>query len=148
MAQALAARQLPDILVVATSDGGVGLFDGWQETDRVLLIDGIHSGAPPGTLHEFDLCCQLLPTHLVTCSSHTFGVAQVVELARTLERLPAVLRFYGIEGACFDVGTRLSPAVTCRVPQLVDRIAAHVCRELSCETEGDSDGRDDSEHGR
>jgi hydrogenase maturation protease len=41
-----------------------------------------------------------------------------VELARALGRLPPRLVFFGIEGACFDAGETLTPAVAAAVEQL------------------------------
>ena len=44
-------------------------------------------------------------------STHAFGVAEALELARALNRLPPCLLIYGIEGKNFAMGTGLSPEV-------------------------------------
>jgi hydrogenase maturation protease len=54
------------------------------------------------------------------CSTHALGVAEAIELARALGRLPARLEVYAIEGARFTAGAGLSPAVE----QAVGKLAA------------------------
>ena len=48
-------------------------------------------------------------------SSHGLGLAEAVELARSLDRLPPSLVIFGIEGTDFGLGTRLSYPVECAV---------------------------------
>src|SRR5215207_5591238 len=55
-------------------------------------------------------------------STHAFGVADAIELARTLGRLPARLEIYTIEGADFTAGAGLSPPVAAAVNALTRRI--------------------------
>ena len=53
-----------------------------------------------------------LPVDLFGSSStHALGVAEAIEIARSLGRLPKQVRVYGIEGASFDYGRGLSPEV-------------------------------------
>jgi hydrogenase maturation protease len=60
-------------------------------------------------------------------STHDFGIAEAVELARILGRLPRHLVVYLVEGERFDIGARLSPAVN----DAVDRVAENILAELS-----------------
>ena len=53
------------------------------------MIDGVSSGAAPGTLHRFEVADEPLPAELFSSSTHALGVAEAVELARELDRLPA-----------------------------------------------------------
>ena len=48
----------------------------------------------------------------------------VIELARALDRLPVRLAGYGIEGAAFEIGTGLSPAVEAAVEAVTSRLLA------------------------
>ena len=57
-------------------------------------------------------------------STHAFGVADAVELARALGRLPGRLDVYAIEGASFAAGDRLSPAVERAVAELAAELSA------------------------
>lgn len=97
---------------------GTELLDLFQETESVVIIDATSSGAVPGTLHRFDLHTTSLPHGLARSSSHSFGVAEAIEMARALGRLPKTCLVYGIEGKSFDYGTELSPEVISAVEQL------------------------------
>ncbi|MGA8805322.1 MAG: hypothetical protein WB866_11580, partial [Solirubrobacterales bacterium] len=63
---------------------------------------------------------------LFRSSTHALGVADAVELARELDRLPARLAVYGIEGENFEAGEGLTPAVEATVDVLVGEL----CHEL------------------
>ncbi len=59
-------------------------------------------------------------------SSHELPPDQVLALAATLRDAPPAGTFVGIGGACWDVGTPLSPSVQTGLPALVAAIAAAV----------------------
>jgi hydrogenase maturation protease len=82
---------------------------------------------PPGTIHRFDALARALPTGLLS-STHAFGVAEAIELARALGRLPASLTVYAIEGARFEVGQDLSPEVAAAIGRLVDQLSGRLPR--------------------
>ena len=89
----------------------------------LIVVDASRSGAEPGTVHRFDASAGPLPAGATRCSTHAFGVAEAIELARVLDRLPARLDVYAIEGAAFGQGEGLSAAV--------ERAVAGVARELA-----------------
>jgi len=91
----------------------------WSGEDAVLLVDAVSSGAPAGTLHRLDAVAEPLPPALFAASTHHLGVADAVELARALGRLPAKVVVIGIEGACFDAGEGLSIEVETAVERAV-----------------------------
>src|SRR6478609_604315 len=80
---------------VAAALGGIStddpshLLDLWYGARRVIVVDAARSGAPAGTIHRFD-AAEPLPAGLGH-STHAFGVADAVELARALGRLPPEL---------------------------------------------------------
>ncbi|MGQ9368545.1 hydrogenase maturation protease [Azospirillum sp. ST 5-10] len=111
---------------VEHSGEGAGLIDAWDGAGRVVLVDATRSGGAPGTLVRLDALAAPLPRDLLRCSSHRFGVAEAVETARALGRLPPALIVYGIEGARFDFGLALSPAVADAVDEVVRRVRAEI----------------------
>ncbi len=106
------------------------LIEDWALVTEALVIDAVASGAPPGTLHRFDASKGPVPTEMFRGSTHSLGVADAVELARELDRLPPRLAVYGIEGESFETGEGLSPAVEATVDALVDEL----CDELRVES--------------
>jgi hydrogenase maturation protease len=96
----------------------VGLIEEWTGADAVIVVDAVSSGAPPGTIHRLDPLAAPIPASLSQGSTHAFGLAETIELARALDRLPDELTVYGIEGERFTAVEELSPAVAAAVEQV------------------------------
>ncbi len=110
------------VRVLEESGEGAGLMESWQDADAVVLIDAAHSGAAPGTVHRLDAHVQPIAKKFFRFSTHAFGVAEAVELARTLGRLPPRLIVYGVEGKSFEAGVGLSPEVEAAAQEVVERV--------------------------
>lgn len=108
------------------SGDGLSLIESWNDADEVILIDAVVAGAEPGTIHFWDAeGANALPADgAKKTSTHGFGVAQAIELARNLDRLPPKLFIYGIEGSLFEIGTLPSPKVIAAVETLAQQIAS------------------------
>jgi 1-phosphofructokinase len=120
------ARRLggvPATVAVRVYEGeAIGLLELWHGVDAVVLIDTVRSGSPAGTIHRFDAGATALPAVLGRSSSHTIGVAEAIELARTLGTLPPEVVVYGVEGAVFDAGADLSGAVAGALDGLAEAV--------------------------
>jgi len=110
----------------ATSGDGVELLDLWQEAWAVVLVDAVRSGARAGTIHRFDASVTPLSASLGRTSSHALGVADAIELARELGRLPRRVIVYGIEGARFQAGSGLTKRVASALEPLARMVRAEV----------------------
>jgi hydrogenase maturation protease len=99
------------------------LMEAWAGADDVIVIDAVATGASPGAVHVWD---GLRPPTFATCagSTHGLGVAEAIGLARALDRLPARLRIYGIEGKRFELGSAISPEGERAIREVVERIAS------------------------
>lgn len=115
-----------DVKVVEETGDGAELLEAWKGVDRAILVDAVQSGAPPGTIHRIDASAEKLPSWFSRSSTHAFGVAEAIELARTMNELPARVVIYGIAGLDFSAGTELSPEVA----QVVPEAAEQVLREI------------------
>ncbi len=105
---------------------GIGLLELWEGAQAVWIIDAVAGGGPPGTIHRFDASGDPLPTPLRSTSSHATGVADGIELARTLGRLPPAVVVYGIAGARFRTGERPCTAVRAGAAGVADAVRAEV----------------------
>jgi hydrogenase maturation protease len=112
----------PSVLVQEESGEGAALIESWQDADMVILIDAVHSGATPGTIHRLDAHEKPIAKRFFRFSTHAFGLAEAVELARALGRLPPRLIVYGVEGKSFEAGVGLSPEVEAAVRDVMDRV--------------------------
>lgn len=100
------------------SGGSFDLIDLWTHDDEVVIVDAMRSQSEPGTIASFDGIAGTLPVGAFA-STHSFGPASVVELARTLDRLPRSLTVIGIEADVMSMGRTMTPPVA----RAVDRVA-------------------------
>jgi hydrogenase maturation protease len=131
VARQLAQSAPPRVAVIEQRGEGADLMDAWQGAEMVLLIDAASSGAKPGTIHRFAAHQAPLPAELFSFSSHAFGVAEAVEMARLLGELPPQMLVYTIEGETFDPGASLSPAVAQAVEDIIPRLLREIESQFS-----------------
>ncbi len=99
------------------------MIESWSGAESVILIDAVVTGAAPGAISVWDARTAPVSRDAFRASTHSFGVAEAVELARALGRLPGSLAIYGIEGTNFERGSRPAPEVLAAVEELARRIA-------------------------
>ena len=87
------------------------LIGGWEGVDALWVVDAVSSESETGMVHRLDASDRALPPDPFRASTHHVSLAETLELARTLGRLPAQTIVYGIEGGSFAVGEPLTPAV-------------------------------------
>ena len=98
--------------IVERDGEATALLADLQAARCVWIIDAARSGAPPGTIHRIDCATTDAIVPRGTVSSHGFGVAEAIALARALGTLPPHCIVYAIEAADFTPGAEPSPAVT------------------------------------
>lgn len=119
------------VAAIEHSGEGAGLIEAWQDAAAVILVDATRSGAEPGTIRRFDAAAVTLPRGTFQYSSHLFGLAEAIETARLLDRLPPRLIVYGIEGARFDFGAPLSDPVALAVAAVGERILQEIATQTA-----------------
>jgi hydrogenase maturation protease len=97
-----------------------------EGAERAFLIDACVSGAAPGTVRRFDVSSTAMPAFASGVSTHGFGLAAAVELARALGVLPPQSIVYAIEGASFEAGALLSPPVAAAAAEVACRLRAEI----------------------
>jgi len=121
--------RLPEGVRVLECSGDVlDLIDQWTGFATTLIVDATAPGGRAGRIRRLDLVSQPLSADFSRNSTHAFGLAETVELARTLDRLPGQLIAYLIEGERFAIGAPLSPAVAAAVDRAAERILAELSR--------------------
>lgn len=118
---------LPAAVEIAQEPGeATALLTRLRGAQAAYLVDACASGAAVGTVACFDVAAAPLPQALFGVSTHGFGLAEAIELARALGELPPRCTVYAIEGGAFDAGAPLSPAVAAAVAEVADRLAADI----------------------
>ena len=81
--------RLPDDVEIAELEGeATELLAKFEGIDAAFLVDACWSGAPAGTIRRLDVNVTPLQQGLFSLSTHGFGLAEAVELARVLTQLP------------------------------------------------------------
>ena len=101
----------PGVEIVEREGEPTTLIDVWDGAEALWIVDAVSSGSPAGTVHRLDASDQALPPAPFRASTHHVSLAEAVELARAIGRLPGRTVVYGIEGGSFAVGAPLTPAV-------------------------------------
>ncbi len=139
VARAIAANDAvsngASLSVVEHGGDGLDLMSTWEGADRVVVVDAVVSGGQaPGCITRFEAHREALPARLFTGhSTHALGLAEAIEMARAMDRLPSSLVVYGVEAADFETGAAPSAAVQ----DAVGPVSERVLRELGVTGEGE-----------
>ena len=136
VAQRLRGRVPPTARILERGGDALALIEDWDGIPSVIVIDAMAPINEPGQVHRFDLTDSPLPIGFAPSSSHAFGVAETVELARSLGRFPRCLIAYLVEGEQFGTGAPLSLAVAEAVGDVAERIVSEVSTILKVKGNG------------
>lgn len=124
----LAQRSWDGVRVLVCNGDALSLIEEWGDTEVVVLIDAAAPVSRPGYIHRMDLASQKWVRGLSRSSTHALGIPEVIDLARTLGRLPRRLIVYAVEGASFEPGAAMSADVA----RAADELTRLVRDELEC----------------
>jgi hydrogenase maturation protease len=110
-ARALRALEPRGIEVLELEGEPLGLIEAWEGAASVAVADAVASDGRPGEVRRVNAAAGPLPAAMAGASTHAMGLAEAIELARALERLPPLLVVYGIGAAGFETGFEPGPAV-------------------------------------
>jgi hydrogenase maturation protease len=125
--QRLRGRVSSTVRILERSGDALALIEDWDGIPSVIVIDAVAAISQPGRVHRLNLTDSPLPIDFAPRSSHAFGLAETIELARSLYRLPQCLVAYLVEGERFAAGATMSLAVA----DAVEGVAEGVVVELS-----------------
>ena len=122
----IAARRLRDCGSFAEEHQGdfTTLMERWKNSDILILIDAMAPGRMPGAMYRLNASASPLDREAFNTSTHAFGLADALELSRTLGTLPPKVLVFGIEARNLAVGVGLSPEVEVNLPVLVQEVLA------------------------
>lgn len=113
----------PGVDAVALEGEPVELIELWRGAEEVVLVDAV-AGEVPGRVRRLRGTEALGPWQAgAPASSHALGLAQVLELAAALDRLPPHLEVVAIEGTAFGAGEPPAPPVRDAGERVADELA-------------------------
>jgi hydrogenase maturation protease len=111
-----------DVELVDGGTWGMNLLPVIESAGRVILLDAIDLGDPPGTLIRLE--GDEIPRFLgIKMSPHQIDLREVLALSELRGTLPNELIALGIQPARVELSTTLSPVVEARLDQLVHMTA-------------------------
>jgi hydrogenase maturation protease len=113
------------IELVEGGTAGLLLLPYLADCDRVIIIDAIDTGAPPGTLVrlEGDDWATAFDTHMTV---HDVGLRDLLATAQLTGAWPQRLVLHGIQPATTAIGIELSAPVAGALEQLVSAVQAEL----------------------
>ncbi|MGE5159551.1 MAG: hydrogenase maturation protease [Gemmatimonas sp.] len=124
-----------EVTLVARSGDILALVEDWAGFDALVCVDAANPMGQPGRIYRFETADGELPERTSLTSSHAFGLAEAIALARELQTLPKTVVIYAVEGACFDGGSPMTPQVAAAVNEIAERIIEEVGRLNKTEIE-------------
>jgi hydrogenase maturation protease len=127
----LAARRLreklsPSADVVEAEADGLALLDQMEGIEHIIFIDAVKGTGRPGTIMRLDLSTESRWGTLVPCSTHAMGLADAIDLARALGKLPKQVILYGIEIESVESGAALTESVRGGLDIVVEQVHQEV----------------------
>ena len=123
------AEQLPASML-ASSDGELTtLMELFAENNEVVIIDALdlqNDNHEAGMILQLNPAVDRLEDTGLRSSTHAMGIAEAIEMARTLGDLPERLRVIGIVGRDFSNREGLSPEVR----QAADQVTRDLIEEF------------------
>jgi hydrogenase maturation protease len=114
---------------VAVIDGGtlgLDLLPKLEGIERLLVVDAIETGEPPGTVVR--LAGDQIPIAMATkLSPHQMGLKDLLSVAALMGCAPQEMVLWGVQPEAIEIGTELSETVAAQL----ETLAESVIRELA-----------------
>jgi hydrogenase maturation protease len=129
VADEMRKMKLPqNVEVIDGGVGGINLQYCVEGRKKVIVVDAVKAGAPPGTLFRFtdkDLAAK----KGVMRSAHGIDFSDVVSIVNFLGTRPDEIVFLGIEPESLDAGMELSPNIEKMVPVLINLVMKEIASQ-------------------
>jgi len=117
------------VRVVEGGTDGFGLMHILLEADRLILVDAIRGGGPPGSIYRFEIeDCSPFPDTYKT-SVHQISILEVINLSGLIGPPPRTT-IIGVEPKCLEMGMDLSPEIEAKIPRVIQLVREEVVRSL------------------
>ncbi len=111
--------------------GNVELFDGGtagfdlinvvSERKKVVVIDAVNGGEPPGTIYRFTPE-DIKSRNIMYDSLHQLGIIESLQMAKLLDKYPEECVIFGVEPNEIDWGLELTEPLKIKVPKIIELV--------------------------
>lgn len=115
---------LPEnVEVVDGGTAGLGLLYHLEGVRRLVIVDAVETGGPPGTLVR--LSGDKIPAYMaLKLSPHEITLPDFLAAAKLRDLYPEEVIVWGMQPASLEVGIDLSPALEEKLDELVNNVLA------------------------
>jgi hydrogenase maturation protease len=114
-----------DVEFLDGGTAGVELLRYLDGKDRILIVDAVAAGHPPGTVFRVEGEDVPRMFHL-RISPHQIGLSDVLATALISDALPGAMVLFGMEPQTMTMGLALTPTAEASLDKLVDAVAAEL----------------------
>jgi hydrogenase maturation protease len=117
--------------VIEGGTDGFRLMNVVTEADRLIVVDAVKGGSPPGSIYRFDIKDAPSFPDVYKTSVHQIGILEVVHLSGLVGQTPETT-VIGVEPRSLDMGMALSPEVQEKIPKIIELVleeAKRPCRK-------------------
>jgi len=117
---------LPEgVLLLDGGTLGLDLLPHLEGVQRLIIVDAVEIGQPAGTCVR--LAGDEVPMALETkLSPHQMGMKDLLAVARLMGHLPDEIVLIGVQPACLEMDTELTPPIAAALPTLVAMVQAEL----------------------
>ena len=135
VANKLMKMDLPaGVEVIEGGTDGFRLMNVVTEADRLIVVDAVKGGSPPGSIYRFDIKDAPSSPDAFKTSVHQIGILEVVHLSELIGQTPETT-VIGVEPGSLEMGMELSPEVQEKMPKIIELILEEVKRPSQKGTE-------------
>lgn len=104
---------------------GIGLMPYLEGVNRLIILDAVLGGGPPGRVYEFK-GEQIRTMFSRKVSMHNVGLQDVLYILDFLDRIPEEMVLIGVEPKSLSLGCSLSPVVRSSLEMVVEKVLKHL----------------------
>jgi hydrogenase maturation protease len=135
VAHKLMEMDLPaGVEVIEGGTDGFRLMNVVTEADRLIVVDAVKGGSPPGSIYRFDIKDAPSSPDAFKTSVHQIGILEIVHLSELIGQTPETT-VIGVEPGSLEMGMALSPEVQEKIPKIIKLILEEVKRPSQKRTE-------------
>ncbi len=117
-----------DVEVVDGGTAGLGLLYYLEDVNRLVIIDAMETGGPPGTMVR--LSGDQIPVYMaMKVSPHEITLPDFLAAAKLRDLYPREVIVWGIQPQSLEVGVELSPVVAEKMDLLVNNVLGEFSRK-------------------
>ncbi|MBW1913782.1 MAG: HyaD/HybD family hydrogenase maturation endopeptidase [Deltaproteobacteria bacterium] len=118
----LESKVLPDgIEIIDAGTASLDVLELFNENDKIIVIDAVRAGHPPGTLYKFN-ARDVRSKPAISMSLHQMSLLESLHMADLIGKAPKEVTIIGVEPEDMSYSTELSPGIKEKLPEIIRHV--------------------------